>query len=199
MPIEVFKAKDLELLLGDLSSKLEHKLLSAASKRQFPLRPGAADKESFAMLDLYSPLDVARRTIPLIRRLASHLETVSGYFQQLIDMNDGVLDGPEMFNDLAVRLGNCCYLIFRIINRMLSWHEFQKPSGAALLEDGLRYLATRLRENAKTASFTELHAASFDYIEKFVSSLPSFGCAVEHVHLLSSLHRILPSEDLSER
>lgn len=193
------KPKDLELLLSDLSSKLEHKLLAAASKKQFPLRPAAVDKESFVMLDLYSPLDVARRTIPLIRRLAAHLETVSGYFQQLVDMNDGVLDGPEMFNDLAVRLGNCYYQIFRIFNRMLSWHDFQKPSGAALLEDGLRYLATRLRENAKTASFAELHASSFDYVEKFASSLPSFACAVEHVNLLCTLHRILPSEALAER
>lgn len=192
--------KDLELLLTDLAAKLDHKLLSSAPKRRFPLQQqGGSEKESFVMLDLYAPMEVAKRSVSLIRRLAPHLETISGYFQQLAEMSDGILDGPEMFSELAQLLSNSFMLIFRILNRILSWHEMQKSSGAPLLEDALKLIAARIREDAKTASLPELHASSFTYIEKFHGSLTSFACAVEHVNLLSTLYQYLPEPELSER
>ncbi|XP_057379729.1 Fanconi anemia group D2 protein-like [Daphnia carinata] len=192
------KPTDLELLLGDLAAKLEHKLLTAAPKRRFPLKQ-ESDYDSFLMLDLYIPLEVAKRSVSLIRRLTTHLEAISGYFQQLIEMSDGMLDGPEMFTELAQRLGNSYTLIFRILNRIFSWHEFQKSTGAPLLEDALRFIAGRVREDAKTANLEELQASSFDYIEKFSSSITSFSCAVEHVQLLVSLYNHRPDPELSER
>ena len=45
------------------------------------------------------------------------MEAISGYFQQLIELNDGILDSPGVFNDLAQRLGLCYHLIFRILNK----------------------------------------------------------------------------------
>ena len=198
--VSSLQPKDLELLLADLSAKLEHKLVSSAPKRNFPpKKQDGSDKESFIMLDLYAPVDVIKRSVPMIKRLAGHLEHISGYFQQLIEMNDGLQDGPEMFSELAQSLGNSYMLIFRILNRIFSWHELQKASGATVLEDALKYVAARIREDAKTADFAELHASSFDYIEKFSSSLTSFFCAAEHVQLLNILYRHLPSPELSER
>ena len=151
------------------------------------------------MLDLYPTMEVAKRSVSLVRRMTSHVEAISGYFQQLAEMSDGILDGPEMFSELALCLGNSYTLIFRILNRILSWHELQKSSGAPLLEDALKFIASRIREDAKTASFAELHSSSFTYIEKFHNSLTSFGCAVEHVNLLTTLYHFLPDPDLSER
>lgn len=189
---------DLELLLGDLAAKLEHKLLTAAPKRRFPLKQ-ESEYDSFLMLDLYIPMEVAKRSVSLIRRLTTHLEAISGYFQQLIEMSDGMLDGPEMFTELAQRLGNSYTLIFRILNRIFSWHEFQKSTGAPLLEDALKFIAGRVRDDAKTANIEELQVSSFDYIEKFSSSVTSFACAVEHVQLLVSLYNHHPEPELSER
>ncbi len=183
-----------------MAAKLEHKLVTSAPKRNFPpKKQDGADKESFVMLDLYAPMDVAKRSVSLIKRLTAHLETISGYFQQLIEMNDGMQDGPEMFNELAQRLGNSYMLIFRILNRIFSWHELQKTFGAMVLEDALKYVAARIREDAKTASFAELHGSCFDYIEKFSSSVTTFFCAVEHVQLLTTLYQHLPDPELSER
>lgn len=192
------KPTDLELLLGDLAAKLEHKLLTAAPKRRFPLKQ-ESEYDSFLMLDLYIPMEVAKRSVSLIRRLTTHLEAISGYFQQLIEMSDGMLDGPEMFTELAQRLGNSYTLIFRILNRIFSWHEFQKSTGAPLLEDALKFIAGRVRDDAKTANIEELQVSSFDYIEKFSSSVTSFACAVEHVQLLVSLYNHHPEPELSER
>ena len=190
---------DLEWLLGDFAVKLEHKLLTSAPKRGFPVKQDKSENESFLMLDLYVPMEVAKRSVTLIRRLTSHLEAISGYFQQLIEMSDGVLDGPEMYSEMAQQLGNSYTLIFRILNRIFSWHEFQKSTGAPLLEDSLRLIAIRVLDNAKTADMDQLHASSFDYIEKFSTSITSFACAIEHIHLLVTLYNHLPDPELSER
>lgn len=173
--------------------------MSSAPKRRFPLQQGGSEKESFIMLDLYSPMEVAKRSVTLIRRLTSHLEAISGYFQQLSVLSDGILDGPEMFSELAQRLSNSFTLIFRIFNRIFSWHELQKSTGAPLLEDAFRFIASRIREDAKTASLSELHASSFTYIEKFHESLTSSVCAFEHVNLMSTLYQHHPDPEFSER
>jgi hypothetical protein len=158
-----------------------------------------SENESFLMLDLYKPMEVAKRSVSLIRRLLLHVEAISGYFQQLIEMSDGMLDGPEMYSELAQKLGNSYMLIFRILNRILSWHEFQKSTGATLLEDALRSIAIRVLDTAKTADVDQLHASSFDYIEKFSTSITSFACAIEHVQLLVTLYNLRPDPELSER
>lgn len=202
------KPKDLEFLLADLAAKVEHKLLPSAAKRRFPLTLAAGSAgpdrsgEAFVMLDLYDPLEVAKRSVSLTKRLCAHLESVSGYFQQLIESNDGLLDASDMFSELAARLARCYQLCFRILNRIFSWHGFLKSSGAALREDGLRYLASRTRpDDAKTAPLLEVTGSCFSYIEKFSGSIPTFSCAVEHAHLAATLlnHLPEPDPDLSEK
>ena len=188
----------MELLLEDLALKLEHKLLTSTVKKRFP-HHSAPDTESNFLLDLYPPVEVAKRCVVLIKRLCSHLETISGYFQQFIEMNDGLMDGPEMFNDLAQRLASCYHLIFRIFNRIMSWHEFQKTEQKSLLEDALKFLGGRIQTDLKASPLVELNQLAFSYIEKFAESIPSFGCAVELVHLLNTLLKHLPDPRLSNR
>ena len=187
-------------MLADFSDKLEHKLVSSAPKRNLPQKKqDGSDKESFIMLDLYAPVEVVKRSVMIIKRLAGHLEDISGYFQQLIEMNDGMHNGTELFSELAQSLGNSYMLIFRILIRIFSWTELQKTSNATVLEDAIKYVAERIRKDTKTADFFELHASSFDYIETFYSSMTSFYCAAEHIQLLSIIYRHLPSPELSER
>lgn len=127
-PSTALQARDLEFLLGDLSAKVEHKLLSSAQPKRFPFQSAASssDSDAFVMLDLYDPLEVAKRSVSLTKRLCNHLETVSGYFQQLVQLNDGLEDGPDMFTESSQRIARCFRLSFRILNCIFAWHGFQK-------------------------------------------------------------------------
>ena len=192
------------MLLSDFAAKLDHKLLPSAKRSSLPhLQQGNTGSEAFAMLDLYQDTEVARRSVGLLRRLTTHLEAVSGYFQQLIETCDGVSDGPEMFTDLSEQLGRCYYLLVRMMNRILTWHGFQKSANHPMLEDSIKFLAIRLHPEAKEVELSEKLSYAFTYIENFASSLPNFSCAVEQVQLMSTLrnyHRELDSEsDLWER
>ena len=189
----------MELLLEDLASKLEHKLLTSSVKKKFPLHGGQEKKECNALLDLYPCVEVAKRCVVLIKRLCLHLETISGYFQQLVQISDGIMDSPEMFNDLAQRLGSCYHLILRILNRICSWHQFQKTEQKPLYEDALKFLGSRIQAELKTEPLPQLNQFAFTYIEKFADSLPNFTCAVEHVHLLNTLLSHIPDPQLSIR
>ena len=107
--------KELELLLSDLASKLDYKLLTSSKLSSF-----ASTQEAFAMLDLYTAHRAAALSVRFIKYLTLHLETVSGYFQQLIVTYNGGVDGPEMYTDLAELLSHCFYLLLRIVNCILS-------------------------------------------------------------------------------
>lgn len=183
----------MDLLLSDLASKLEHKLLTSSKPSFFASRQqSGSPKEAFAMLDLYAAHEVAKRSVGIIRRLLVHLETVSGYFQQLIETCDGVADGPEMFTGLAEQLGHCFYLLLRTVNRILSWHGFKKASNLPMLEDALKFLAVRTNSEAKEAEIPEKIEYAFNYIENFAGSLPNFSCAIEHVQLMTTLYNMHP-------
>lgn len=190
----------MRLLLEDLSSKVGHALLSSSPKKVSPFHGGGGtDKEAFYLLDLYPSTAVAKRCVHLIKRLCAHLEIVSGYFQQLIEMSDGVLDGPEMCTEQADCLGTCYYLIFDILNRILMWHEFKKLEHKPLLEDAMKHLATRIKPDMAAATMVEYNNFAFEYVEKFAGSLPYFSCAVKQVQLLATIHGHLTYPESSIR
>lgn len=194
----------MDLLLSDFAAKLDHKLLPSAKRSSLALlQQSSTGSEAFSMLDLYRDTEVAKRSVGLLRRLPIHLEAVSGYFQQLIETCDGVSDGPEMFTNMSEQLGHCYYLLLRMMNRIFTWHGFQKSANHPMLEDSIRYLAVRLHPEAKEAELSEKLSYAFTYIENFASSLPNFSCAVEQVQLLTTLcnlHQEVDSEsDISER
>ena len=189
----------MEFLLEDLANKLEYKLLTSSVKRKLPLHNGQEKQECNSLLDLYPCVEVAKRCVVLIKRLCLHLETISGHFQQLIQLNDGIMDTPEMFNELALRLGSCNHLVLRILNRICSWHQFQKTEQKPLYEDALKFLGSRIQAELKAVPLCQLNEFAFNYIEKFADSLPNFACAVEHVHLLSTLLSRIPDPQLSIR
>ena len=189
-------------MLEDLSVKVEHRLISAGTKKRvFPGQNQTGTVETFNMLDLYPPQSVAKRCVSLIRRLCPHLEAISGYFQEFMDGADGIVDGSAMFTELAQRLGQCYYLILRCLNVIISWHEFQKSEHQAMLEDAFKTLASRVQSADLTGPVTleQLGKGAFEYIDKFAGSIPYFPPAVEHIQLLKSILRHVPDDQLRSR
>lgn len=66
------------------------------------------------------------------------METISGHFQQLMEASDGIMDGPTLFTELALRLSHCYQLLLRVLNAVISWNEFQKAEHRPLLADAFK-------------------------------------------------------------
>ena len=193
------RPKELQLLLEDLTKKTQHVLLSSTPKKRFPLQNSGNNGDAFRLLDIYPPASIAKRCVHLFKRLCSHLEAISAYFQNLIEVNDGIMDGPQMYTDTTNRLGRCYGLILHCLCIIISWHELQKTEHVLLLEDSYKALAVRTNSHLEAASLAEYSQSAFAYVEKFSQSVPVFSCAVYHIQLLRAMLKHVPDSQSSAK
>ncbi|KAK3101624.1 hypothetical protein FSP39_004973 [Pinctada imbricata] len=199
--------EQLEFLLDDLSRKLSHSLIASTSKRKCFLKPKSDKNVGFCHLDQLSSVAVATKAVKLLSAICDHLEGASGYFQTLIDENDGLIDGPGSFSPQSALMGNCFHLLLQILLSIISWNGFIMTENRDLFKEVLETIASRIKSSAATqAGFQELIKqvicpliilCSFQYIENFAETVPNLKTGITLVKLLSTLSEKSDSTNLT--
>ncbi|XP_072026579.1 Fanconi anemia group D2 protein-like [Amphiura filiformis] len=188
--VEVMKLHppQLEFLLEDLTLKLEHALIASASKRRTFLKTKSNKGAGFSHLDQHTPRQVAKKIVKLLSSLCDHMEATSGFFQALIEQNDGLMDGPGSNTPESQIMGRCLELLLRCMCSLFAWNGFVSHANKELLEEALGVLNARMKGTSQTQfTFKQLISNSFQYLEKFSETIPKLSTAVILVKLLVSL------------
>merc|ERR550519_3003195 len=101
------RGQELLFLLADLRQQLQGSLATVA--KAFPGggrgRPGS--KAEVPSVPRLSPQDMAEIVLPEVKYIAAHMDNIAKHFQQLIDLQDGIVDGAEMSSPTSLLLASC--------------------------------------------------------------------------------------------
>ena len=177
-------------MLKDLQEKLEHSLICFKSKT-FPSSSRAAIS-STPRLDRMEPGDVAARTVRLLDHLLDNLDVVTSYHKNLMEVNDGVLDAPGMFNAQTASILECQERIFNCLRALFSWESFRdsgKKDTRPLLREALCSLGRRsgLDVSLTSSGLPALAGAAFDHLAATADAVMHAGGAEALIRLLEAL------------
>ena len=68
--------------------------------------------------------------------LLHHLEEIANFFKRSIDLNDGMIDGPVIFNEHTPVLVQCYETTLLIFKSVFSWTGFLASDQRVLLKKG---------------------------------------------------------------
>jgi len=115
-------------------AKLNHAL--GSEKRGFPgkAQPGADEGIiGFGTLNVTPGEEVACTAVDLLPLLLDKLERLREANESLLRANDGLLDGPSMFEENVQPVKVCFGLLLQAIGLTLAWPGFQRAQHSALL------------------------------------------------------------------
>ena len=126
---------ELQFLLKDLVSKLEHRLVAATARKPggFPGRGANLRAVGFAGLDRVPIGELVTEAAGLLRNIFADLDEIREYFVRLIGLHDGMLDAAAMFDAEASLLTDCQRLGFRAAAAVFGWTGFQAGGARSLL------------------------------------------------------------------
>merc|ERR1719234_364197 len=101
------RVQELLFLLSDLRKQLQGTLATVA--KAFPGGRGrpAASKAGLPIVSRLSPQELATVVVPEVKYVAAHMDNIAKHFQQLVELQDGVVDGAEMSSSTSLVLASC--------------------------------------------------------------------------------------------
>ncbi|XP_032182727.1 Fanconi anemia group D2 protein isoform X3 [Mustela erminea] len=175
---------ELLFLLEDLSQKLEN-ILTPSVARRIPFLKSKGNRNiGFSHLHQRSAQEVAHNIVQLLAPMCNHLENIHNYFQCLAAENQGVVDGPRMKVQEYHVMSSCYQRLLQIFHGLFAWSGFFQPENHNLLYSALEVLTNRLKQGEPDQSLEELLRQSFNYLQNFSHSIPSFQCALYLIRLL---------------
>ncbi|XP_045848348.1 Fanconi anemia group D2 protein isoform X3 [Meles meles] len=175
---------ELLFLLEDLSQKLENMLTPSVARRIPFLKSKGNRNIGFSHLHQRSAQEVAHNIVQLLAPMCNHLENIHNYFQCLAAENQGVVDGPRMKVQEYHIMSSCYQRLLQIFHGLFAWSGFFQPENHNLLYSALEVLTNRLKQGEPDQSLEELLRQSFNYLQNFSHSIPSFQCALYLIRLL---------------
>ncbi|XP_032697479.1 Fanconi anemia group D2 protein isoform X5 [Lontra canadensis] len=175
---------ELLFLLEDLSQKLENMLTPSVARRIPFLKSKGNRNVGFSHLHQRSAQEVAHNIVQLLAPMCNHLENIHNYFQCLTAENQGVVDGPRMKVQEYHVMSSCYQRLLQIFHGLFAWSGFFQPENHNLLYSALEVLTNRLKQGEPDQSLEELLRQSFNYLQNFSHSIPSFQCALYLIRLL---------------
>ncbi|XP_004738564.1 Fanconi anemia group D2 protein isoform X2 [Mustela putorius furo] len=175
---------ELLFLLEDLSQKLENMLTPSVARRIPFLKSKGNRNIGFSHLHQRSAQEVAHNIVQLLAPMCNHLENIHNYFQCLAAENQGVVDGPRMKVQEYHVMSSCYQRLLQIFHGLFAWSGFFQPENHNLLYSALEVLTNRLKQGEPDQSLEELLRQSFNYLQNFSHSIPSFQCALYLIRLL---------------
>ncbi|XP_064448548.1 Fanconi anemia group D2 protein isoform X3 [Mirounga angustirostris] len=175
---------ELLFLLEDLSQKLEN-MLTPSFARRIPFLKSKGNRNiGFSHLHQRSAQEIAHSIVQLLAPMCNHLENIHNYFQCLAAENHGVVDGPRMKVQEYHIMSSCYQRLLQIFHGLFAWSGFLQPENHNLLYSALEVLTNRLKQGEPDQSLEELLSQSFNYLQNFSHSVPSFQCALYLIRLL---------------
>ncbi|XP_045664184.1 Fanconi anemia group D2 protein isoform X2 [Ursus americanus] len=175
---------ELLFLLEDLSQKLENVLTPSVARRIPFLKNKGNRNIGFSHLHQRSAQEIAHSIVQLLAPMCNHLENIHNYFQCLAAENQGVVDGPRMKVHEYHIMSSCYQRLLQIFHGLFAWSGFFQPENHNLLYSALEVLTNRLKQGEPDQSLEELLSQSFNYLQNFSHSIPSFQCALYLLRLL---------------
>ena len=182
------RPKEFLMLLKDLNSKLNHVLVASKNKKTFPGKAKVAI--GFSNLDSVGPTMVMEMVVPLIENILADIEVISSYFQNIIEMNDGVRDAAGTFNQDTFPLYVACLeQAFEVLKSILSWNGLR--DNVSLMREALGRFDRRGPVNGNdTTSIKQLTEMALKYLSKFTDVMLNINCASEHLKLIEVIDHL---------
>ncbi|KAM6162731.1 Fanconi anemia group D2 protein [Erethizon dorsatum] len=180
---------ELLFLLDDLSQKLENLLLPSCAKRMSFLKSKGSRNIGFSHLYQSSASEVVHCVVQLMTPMCNHLENIHNYFQCLVPENHGMVGGPGG-NTQEYQIMSSCYLrLLQILHWLFAWSGFSHIENHSFLYSALEVLTGRVKQLQCDASLEELISQSFNYLQNFHHSIPSFQCGLCLLRILMALFK----------
>ncbi|KAK3913826.1 Fanconi anemia group D2 protein [Frankliniella fusca] len=193
---------ELRFLLEDYVAKLEHSFPTGGVNR-FTLMKSTGDVSgNFAIWDLLPVQEKATNAISLLPILCEKLEQIGESCRNLLDANDGIVDGPGMFVEGTANVKICFALLLRAMTSTFAWNGFNHSQNQELLSKGMKVLATRIDSTGKRSSIFALIGEAADYLKRFhdwVLHLEAGVNLVKLLQILSSLWDLYVSKSSSRQ
>ena len=179
------RVQELLFLLYDLRQQLQGSLATVA--KAFPGggrgRPGS--KVEVLSVPRLSPQEVAEVVISEVKYMAAHMDTIAKHFQQLVDLQDGIVDGAEMYSPTSLLLAACMEEGLMAFHLLLTSPHMKSylPSLLASLSPN-----TRFSSSPPTSSLMDLANCALTHLSSSVSHAaitPSVAAA--HLMLLKAV------------
>lgn len=180
---------ELLFLLEDLSQKLENILLPTCTKKISFLKSRGSRNIGFSHLHQSSASEVVHFIVKLMTPMCSHLENIHNYFQCLVpEKHDAV--GEPGGNTQEYQTMSSCYLrLLQIFHLFFAWRGFSQMENHRALYSALEMLAGRVKQWQPDEALEELISQSFNYLQNFHLSIPSFQCALCLLRTLMALFK----------
>ncbi|XP_051011046.1 Fanconi anemia group D2 protein [Acomys russatus] len=176
---------ELLFLLEDLSQKLENILTPA--KRICFLKNKGSRNIGFSHLHQRPVQDIVHCVVQLLTPMCNHLENIHNYFQCLGTENLSVDDKPRVKAQEHHTMSSCYQKLLQVFHALFAWKGFTHHSNHRLLRSALEVLSSRLKQTDKEQPLEELVSQSFNYLQNFHQSIPSFQCGLYLLRLLMVL------------
>merc|ERR1719209_1292057 len=178
------RVQELLFLLTDLRQQLQASLASVV--KAFPGgrgRPGT--KPASPSTSKLSPQEIAAIIVPDVKYIAAHMDNIAKHFQQIIDLQDGVVDGAEMFSSTSLLLAFCLEEGLAVLHILLSSAHMN-----AHLSSLLASLSptTRFSTSPPSSPLADLANSALSHLSSFFTSAAiTPSVAASHLKLLKAV------------
>ena len=178
------RVQELLFLLTDLRQQLQASLASVV--KAFPGgrgRPGT--KPASPSTSKLSPQEVAAIIVPDVKYIAAHMDNIAKHFQQIIDLQDGVVDGAEMFSSTSLLLAFCLEEGLAVLHILLTSAHMNAhlPSLLASLSPN-----TRFSTSPPSSPLADLAKSALSHLSSFFTSAAiTPSVAASHLKLLKAV------------
>ncbi|XP_069683781.1 Fanconi anemia group D2 protein isoform X2 [Periplaneta americana] len=191
----VLYPKGLLFLLNDYVTKLDHCLPSTVKRISSLATTNQATLVGFANLDRIASPVIARRAMKLLTYILKKLELTGQYCQELLELNDGIHDGPEMFKEGSAEVKLCFGMLLQAVASTLGWTGFHSNTYSSLLKDCLCAIASRQNKEAtNTTSVKELVHVSCEYFLGYATRTLHLTAAENLMRVMQILSNFAPAE-----
>nr|CAD7265093.1 unnamed protein product [Timema shepardi] len=173
-------------LLMDYVDKVEY-MLPDHTKRIMPFKFASHKDVCFANVAKVTPVSFAKTAIKNLDVLCVKLEQIFECNKTLLSQNDGVHDGPGMFEEGTASIKLCCDYLLRGLSATFSWEGLRHAEHKNLLKAALRRLASRVNHQYQSLSVKELLKECCEYVTSFESRVLDVQSASSLVKLLHTL------------
>lgn len=178
---------ELLFLLEDLSQKLENRLTPSFTKRVCFFKNKGSRNIGFSHLHQRSVQDIVHCVVQLLTPMCNHLENIHNFFQCLGAENLSVNDKARVTAQEHHTMSSCYQKLLQVFHALFAWKGFTHQSNHRLLRSALEVLASRLKQTEEEQPLEELLSQSFNYLQNFHHSIPSFQCGLYLLRLLMAL------------
>lgn len=134
---------------------------------------------------------VASILATFLPKLFANLDVLKGYFHNLIQINDGIMDSANLYTPACHLYSQCIKLGFNIATSLFTWNGFHSSDNEAILKTCLTSLVERVEGSVPDdLDLPQLAEKTVSYLLSFKVNIVSCEVASSHLALLDSMAKV---------